>query len=176
MADAQKKVIVRLWGSGTSGTMAGYLPASGFSTSGIVSMMDTTGRLISIQTSDIKLIGYVRDFNLADTAEPERMGRRAFLGRPRGPGLWLRLTFQDKDTLEGLAADNLSFVDSLLEDGGVFVTPPDARSNTLRVFVPRAALTGFEVLGAVTTALRRKAIERAAGTSKEPQPSLFGDL
>ena len=169
MADAQKKVIVRPF---TGAPVAGYLPASGFGESENIGLMDTAGRLISLPINDIRLIAYVRDFNTSDAEDPERIGRRSFQARPRGPGLWVRVTFRDGESLEGLAADDLSFIDALLQDRGLFLTPPDARANTHRVFVPRSALSAFEVLGNITTATRRKAIERA---TREPQPSLFGD-
>jgi hypothetical protein len=50
--------------------------------------------------------------------------------------------------------------------------PPDARSNAQRVFVPRSALTGLELLGIVTSAAKRKA---ATVPRREPQPGLFGE-
>jgi hypothetical protein len=62
-------------------------------------------------------------------------------------------------------------VNGLAEDGGVTVTPPDGRSNTQKLFVPRAALAGVEVLGWVTVGVK------AAKSVKPPvvgQGDLFG--
>lgn len=169
MAGAQKKVIVRPF---TGPAVTGYLPAAGFVTSGQAELMDTSGRVNALQFSDIKLIAYVRDFNLGDTTDPERLGRKTFPARPRNEGLWLRMTFRDNDVLEGVAGLDIAFLDSILSDHGLSVTPPDARSNALRIYVPRSALTGLELLGVVTSAARRKAAVKPA---REPQPWLFGD-
>jgi hypothetical protein len=175
MAGAQKKVIVRLFGADAVNppdAVPGYLPASGFADDGNVALMDPGGRVISFALRDIKLIAYVRDFNTGDAMEPERLGRRTFPARPRNEGLWVRMTFRDGDVLEGLAGLDITFLDSIVTDGGLMVTPPDARSNAHRVYVPRSALTGLELLGVVTTAAKRKA---ATKPGREPQPWLFGD-
>ena len=131
--------------------------------------MDPSGRINSIDINDIKHIAYVKDFNLADSIDPERIGRRSFLGRPRGEGLWVRLTFRDADTLEGLTDTGLPLLDGLLQDAGLFLALPEARSNTQRLFVPRSAITGLEILGAVTTTVRKP----TPRLKPEPQPDLF---
>jgi hypothetical protein len=169
MASAQKKVIVRPF---NGAPVSGYLPAAGFVEAGQVALMDVSGRVITSPVSDIKLIAYVRDFNLGDTVDPERLGRKTFPARPRNEGLWLRMTFRDGDALEGMAGLDISLLDSIVTDQGLSVTPPDARSNALRVYVPRIALTGLELLGVVTSAAKRKAAVKPA---REPQPWLFGD-
>lgn len=159
MAASQKKVVVRRFGDSLDW---GYLPSSGFVSGDALTLLDPAGRAKSIAIKEIKAIAYVRDFNLDDATDPERIGRRTFLGRPRGDGLWLRLTFRDNDALEGLASFDLGFIDTLLEDRGLFVSPPDGRSNTQRLFVPRSALSAVELLGMVTAPSKRaakKAIE-----------------
>jgi hypothetical protein len=110
-----------------------------------------------------------------------------FPARPRGDGIWLKLTFRDDELLEGLTTLDLAFADTLLDDHGLFLTPPDPRSNTLRLFVPRLALHSIEVLGFVTAPSLRLAAQRAAqsGTKSKPkskphvttdtQPSLFDE-
>ena len=175
MAIAQKKVIVRLFGGeavNPPAPVAGYLPATGFAEAGTVALMDPSGRVISLAIIGIKWIAYVRDFNTGDITEPEQFGRKTFPARPRSEGLWLRMSFRDGDALEGLAGLDIRFLDSIVTDGGLIVTPPDARSNTQRVYVPRSALAGLELLGLVTSAAKRKA---ATKPGREPQPWLFGD-
>jgi hypothetical protein len=169
MAGAHKKVIIRLF-EGTP--VSGYLPAAGFVEAEHVSVMDPGGKLISFALQDIKLIAYVRDFNLGDTFEPERLGRRTFPARPRSEGLWLRMMFRDGDILEGLGGLDVSFIDPIVGDKGLQVVPPDPRSNAQRVFVPRSSLTGLELLGVVTSAQKRKT---ATVPRREPQPGLFGE-
>jgi hypothetical protein len=166
---AQKKVVVRQFRGGLSW---GYLPAAGFLDGALVTLMQVDGRAKALDFKDIKTICYVRDFNVDDPAEPERLGRRAFPARPRGEGLWLRLTFLDGDILEGLSPFDMGVVDSLLEERGLFLTPPDARANAQRVFVPRAALASLEVLGYITAPSRRTAETSARD---EGQPRLFAE-
>jgi hypothetical protein len=167
MGSALKKVVVRRFEGGATW---GYLPQEGLRVGDGVDLMGVDGRSNPIAINTIKLIAYVRDFNLDDKDEPERMGRRAFLGRPRGDGVWLRLRFQDGDTLEGLADVGVGFLETAMVDGGLFLTPPETRGNTLRVFVPRVALAGMEVLGWVTAPSKSKKAGKSAG---EAQPGLF---
>ena len=86
--------------------------------------------------------------------------------RPRTGGLWLRLTLNDGDELEGLAANDRTLVDG----AGLLLTPPDTRSNTQRIYVPRQAIQALEVLSLIGVA-GRKRVE--AAQSREEQPELF---
>jgi len=137
--------------------------------------MGVDGRITSQSVNDIKTIAYVRDFNLDDRVNPERMGRKAFPARPRGDGLWLKLTFRDEDELEGLANFDTGFADSLVEDHGLFLSLPDARSNTQRVFVPRTALRTLEALAVVTAPSRRLGARATHQTAADAQAKLFGE-
>jgi hypothetical protein len=166
----QKKVIIRRFGGALTW---GYLPQDGFLRDGLVEIIGVDGRVNPLALNEIKLIAYVRDFNLNDKEAPERLGRKTFPGRPRGSGLWLCLGFLDGDELEGLSELGLGFLDAAIRDGGLFLTPPDLRGNTLRVFVPRSALRSLEVLGWVTSPLRRAGTKTSSKTSPETQPRLF---
>jgi hypothetical protein len=168
MGAGQKKVVVRRFEGGVAW---GYLPQEGLRVGDGVELMGVDGRIKSIDLREIKWIATVKDFNLDDGIEPERMGRKAFLGRPRGDGVWLRLRFRDGDTLEGLADVGVGFLETAMVDGGLFVTPPDGRANTQRVFVPRAALVGMEVLGWVTAPSKKAA--KAGRVADAAQPGLF---
>ncbi len=172
MAPAQKKVVLR---SFTNDLAWGYLPQSGFLRDNHIQLMATDGRLTPIPVSTLKRIAYVRDFNLDDKLDPERIGRLAFPARPRGDGLWLRLTFSDDETLEGLATLDLAFTDTLLADRGLFLTPPDPRSNTQRLFIPRPALKSIEVLGFVTAPSRRPPVPPKRPVTHDTQARLFGE-
>ena len=172
MASAQKKVVLRTF----DGELAwGYLPHGGFLRGDEIDYMAVDGRLSSLKINDIKTICYVRDFNVDDRVDPERIGKRSFPSRPRGDGLWLRLTFRDGEALEGLSNFDIGFADSLMEDRGIFMTPPEARANTLKVFVPRAALRSMEVLGVVMAPSRRIASRSATGERADAQTKLFGE-
>jgi hypothetical protein len=81
--------------------------------------------------------------------------------------LWIRLTLTDGDELEGLAANDRS----LVEGAGLLLTPPDTRSNTQRIYVPRQAIQALEVLSLIGAASRKR--------TEAPKPSgeqrdLFG--
>ena len=85
-------------------------------------------------------------------ANPERLMQKRFAVRPRMAGLWLRMTLTDGDELEGLAANDRSLVDG----AGLLLTPPDTRSNTQRIYVPRQAIQTLEVVSLIGTASRKR--------------------
>jgi len=171
MSSAHKKVIVRRF---TGETLPGYLPLSAFVRNRGIELLDLSGRVIPILINEIKHICYVREFNLHDTANPERLTRRTFLARPRTEGLWLRMTFRGGDVFEGLAATDIALLDDLINDMGLHVTPPDTRSNTQRVYVPRTSLTDLQLLAVITTPSRRKPLPAASVPSM--QEDLFDKL
>jgi len=168
MASGQKKVVIRRF----AGPLAwGYLPQTAVVHDHMVPLMAVDGLVTPIFLNEIKTIAYVRDFNLDDVVEPERIGRKSFLARPRGEGLWLKIIFQDADSLEGLITVDLLLLEALIDDRGLFLTPPDGRGNTQRVFVPRTAVRSMEVLGYITSPSKRK----AQVAMDDSQPSLFGE-
>jgi hypothetical protein len=172
MAASHKKVVLRMF----SGSLAwGYLPQGGFVHENEVALMEVDGRLTNHTLTQIKMICYVRDFNLDDNVGPERLVRKVFAARPRGDGLWLKLTFQDDDVLEGLANFDLAAADALAEDRGFVLTPPDTRGNTQRVFVPRSAVQALEVRGFVTAPSKQIAAKAARPGTKEAQTQLFAE-
>jgi len=169
MSTSRKKVIVRRF---SGDALPGYLPASAFVHNHSLDLLDLSGRILALTLNDIKLVSYVRDFNLSDTVNPERLTRRAFLARPRSEGLWLRMTFRTGELLEGLAPTDRSLLDSLVDDAGLFLTPPDTRSNTQRLYVPRAAITELQLLAVITTPSRRQPARDGQAT-KNLQDELF---
>ena len=172
MSSSHKKVIVRRF---LGDVLAGYLPPSAFLSDGHVHLLDLEGRVLPIPLADIKHICYVRDFNLSDPANPERLTRRSFLARPRSEGLWLRLTFRTGDQIEGLAPTDQSLLDDLIVDTGLYLTPPDIRSNTQRIYVPRSSLAEIQLLAVITAPSRRsKPVTGAA--SDNLQEDLFDTL
>jgi hypothetical protein len=175
MSSAHKKVIVRRF---TGETLPGYLPLSSFvrtqTTQNTIDLLDLSGRVLSLPVNDIKHISYVRDFNLTDSSNPERLTRRTFLARPRSEGLWLRMTFRSGDLLEGLTPIDISLFDDLIHDSGIQITPPDIRSNTQRIYIPRTSLTDIQLLAVITTPSRRKPLPASSGPTL--QEDLFDTL
>jgi hypothetical protein len=76
------------------------------------------------------------------------------------------MTLTDGDELEGLAANDRS----LLDGAGLLLTPPDTRSNTQRIYVPRSAIQTLEVAGLIGAGSRKGLAARRTPTD---QPDLF---
>ncbi len=159
-------------------TLAGYLPLASFvrtrtsERDRVVDLLDLSGRVVTVSLADIKHICYVRDFNLNDPIAPERLTRRTFLARPRTEGLWVRLTFRgpsspstEQEILEGLAPLDATILDDAVNDAGLFLIPPDVRSNTQRIYIPRSAIAELQLLAVITTPSRKKPSPGAKTTS-----------
>ncbi len=142
MASSRKKAIFRKL---SRDWLAGYLPPADFVRAGSIQMLDLEGKVVTLAAEDLKWICYVRDFNSGDLNNPERLVRRTFAGRPRGEGLFVRVRLKDGDLVEGLAANDVSLVAS----DGVFLTPPDLRSNTQRIWIPRSAVDDLDVVAVI---------------------------
>jgi hypothetical protein len=136
----------------------GYLNPSKLGDTETLDLLTPEGEQRTFAVKDVRSIYFVREFT--DDFEPER---KAFLSRPKLDGLWVRLKFRDEETIEGVVPNDLL---SLL-DRGVQITPPDLHGTTLRIFIPRTALTEMTVLGVVGIARRKPAAP--------PQPGLFND-
>jgi hypothetical protein len=163
MASTRKPVIVRKF---SRDWCAGYAAASFGQDASELEILDPTGKVIRIPWAAVKWVCYVRDFPgaslspFSDQANPERLMHKRFAIRPRSAGLWLRMTLTDGDELEGLAANDRS----LVEGAGLLLTPPDTRSNTQRIYLPRQAIQTLEVVSLIGAAARRRtgAVARAA--------------
>jgi hypothetical protein len=142
-------------------TQRGYLNPTHLGRNDPVDLLTPDGEHEQIPMSRVRAIYFVREFS--NDYEPER---KAFLSRPKLDGLWVRLRFNDSETLEGVVPNDLL---SLL-DNGLQITPPDLNSTTDRIFVPRSALCEVTVLGVVGVARRKPAVPPVAA-----QPRLFTD-
>jgi len=163
MASQRKPVIVRKF---SRDWCAGYAGVSFGQNSAELEILDLGGKVLRIGWEQVKWVCYVRDFPAGETANPERLLHKRFSIRPRTPGLWLRVTLIDGEELEGLAANDRS----LVEGAGLLLTPPDTRSNTQRIYVPRQAIQTLEVVSLIGAASRKRA--EAASRATE-QPELF---
>jgi hypothetical protein len=162
MASLRKPVIVRKF---SRDWVAGYAtPEFGLVTD-TLEILDQGGRVLTIAWDAIKWVCFVRDFPTAsgDPVNPERLLHKRFSVRPRAAGLWLRLTLSDGDELEGLAANDRT----LIEGAGLMLTPPDTRSNTQRVFIPRRSIQTLEVVSLIGSSSTRRR------PATPPEPDLF---
>jgi Family of unknown function (DUF6982) len=165
MASARKPVIVRKF---SRDWCAGYASGGFGREAAELEILDLTGKVIRMGWDQVKWICYVRDLPAAsgDQINPERLLRKRFSIRPRTAGLWLRLRLTDGDELEGLAANDLS----LVEGAGLLLVPPDTRSNTQRIYVPRQAIEALEVLSLIGASPRKHTHAPALDSD---QPELF---
>lgn len=125
----------------------GYVAPSNFVHEGKLELLNTSGNVVAIELRDIKGVYFVREFGDADA-----LTRKTFTSRPRTEGLWVRLRFKDNEVLEGMMPNDLT--QSVAE--GFLVNPPDLRSNTQRIFVPRTALDSLTVLAVIGATRRRR--------------------
>jgi hypothetical protein len=159
MPSTHKKVIVRKM---DRDTINGFVGAS-FVADGKLEMMNTAGNVVLIPLADVKGVFFVREFGDSDS-----LLRKTFTTRPRSEGLWVRLKFRDNDTIEGMLPNNLAQI----SNEGFLINPPDLRSNTQRIFVPRSALSELTVLAVIGGAQRKKKAGVAADVHQE---ELFGE-
>lgn len=141
--------------------MPGYLNPARLQPAQPLDLLTADGEQRTIEMKDIRAVYFVRDFT--GKYEPER---KTFFSRPKLEGLWVRLTFLDRETLEGVVPNDLL----TLLDSGVQITPPDLNGATVRIFIPRSALAELTVLGVVGLARRQ-----SASAAPSTQPRLFSE-
>jgi hypothetical protein len=154
-ASTHKKVVVLLL---DRSVLRGYLNPGKLGDTDTLDLLTPEGEHRTFAIKDVRSIYFVREFT--DNFEPER---KAFLSRPKLEGLWVRLKFRDNDCIEGVVPNDLL---SLL-DRGVQITPPDLHGTTVRIFIPRTALSEMMVLGVVGISRRKPAAT--------VQPGLFSE-
>jgi len=157
-SSTNKKVVVQLM---DQKAVKGYLNPSELGDNSTISLLTTEGEHKQMALDSVKCVYFVREFR-----EPFELERKAFLSRPKLDGLWVRLKFRDQDEMEGIVANDLLE----LLNTGVQLTPPDLHGNSLRMFIPRTALSELRVLGVVGLA-RRSA--KAAKPTETGQAELF---
>ena len=136
MPSTHKKVIVRKM---DRDSINGYVSPTNFIVDGKLEMLNMGGNVVSIDLKEIKGVYFVREHG--DSESPLR---KTFTTRPRVEGLWVRLNFRDNDVLEGVMPNDLVHASE-----GFLISPPDVRSNTQRIFVPRTALSDMTVLAVI---------------------------
>ncbi len=148
-ASTTKKALVRRF---DREALQGYIHPPSFLQPDGIELLSADGVVSRIPYADVKCVAFVREFD-----QPE-MERRSFLTRPKMAGLWVSLRFRDGETIEGIVPNNLLQV----ETAGFSIIPPDPNGNQQRIFAPRAALAGVEVLGVIGSPLRRRKAKPAA--------------
>jgi hypothetical protein len=163
MASLRKPVIVRKF---SRDWCAGYAESNFGQDAAALEILDLAGKVLTIGWDAVKWICYVRDFPVGEKTNPERLLYKRFAVRPRTAGLWLRMTLTDGEELEGLAANDRS----LVEGAGLLLTPPDTRSNTQRIYIPRQAIQTLQVVSLIGAGGRKRSTPSGPAAA---QPDLF---
>lgn len=158
MPSTHKKVIVRKM---DRDSISGYVAPANFVRDGKLELLNTAGNVVGIDLREIKGVYFVREFS-----DSESLPRKTFSSRPRTEGLWVRLKFKDNEIVEGLMANDLA----QQANEGFLLNPPDLRSNTQRIFVPRTALDSLTVLAVIGATHRQR-----RGPEDQRQVPMFGE-
>ena len=142
-----------------SSFVEGYVSPQTFQRPEGVEILTRAAEVAMVPYREIRAVYFVREFQGPPSADEKRV----FQSRPKLDGLWIRLTFHDDEVFEGVIANDLL----QLGDHGFTFSPPDASSNTQRVFVPKQTLKELKVLGVIgTPAHRRKGRARKPGVDQ----------
>jgi hypothetical protein len=160
-ASTAKKVLIRRF---DREPLTGFVNAQSYLQPQGVELLTPGGACLVVPYSEIKVVCFVRDFGSVEPTQEKKV----FNTRPKTDGLWVRMELRDGEVLDGILSNNLL----QLTPEGFTVTPPDAYSNNQKLFVPRAALSQFNVLGVVGSPLTRRkpkpAPEGQIGLFEEP--------
>ncbi len=137
MPSTHKKILIR---KQDRQLVRGFVEPDSLADMDPVELLDTQGQGVRIPQSEIRLAYFMREF----TAQEPSWRRRSGV-RPRHPGLWVRLRFQDDTVLEGVVPNNLL----ALSGFGLHLLPPDSSGEVQRIYVPRNALRECQVLGVI---------------------------
>lgn len=164
MPSALKKVILRIRG----GELApGFLDPQRLDGVEPIELLSPDGEMLTLDPGQVQAVFFVQDF---DVPVPPR---RSTSLPPQGPGLWVRLRFQDHETIEAVAANEL-----LNWRGPALDLAPLSNSGACsRIWVPFQALESVQVLAVLSAPMRRAPApatprKRPARASRE-QFSLF---
>ena len=147
-ASTTKKAVVRRF---DKESLAGYVnPVSYLQITGI-ELLTAQGNVSLVPYPEVKMVAFVRDLDHAEEAV-----RQLFQNRPKMEGLWVSFEYRDGEVMEGVMSNNLLQIDIY----GFTVIPPDPFGNTQRVFIPRMALRGVQVLGVVGSPLKKRRPKR----------------
>lgn len=92
-----------------------------------------------VSLENVKAVFFVRDF----AGEVKRQDLRFHDHLPATQCLWVRVRFDDGETIEGLINNTQDFV----LGSGFLMAPADTFGNNLLIYVLKSKLMGFEVLG-----------------------------
>jgi hypothetical protein len=98
-----------------------------------------SGEMEDVSTKDAKAVFFVKTFD----GDLRHRALHFHEHAPTVPGLWVRVYFYDGEMIEGIISNTKDFV---LETG-FFLRPTDPNGNNRLVYVLKAGLKDFHVLG-----------------------------
>lgn len=98
---------------------------------------------VSFPLASLKALFFVKSFE----GHSEYREIKFFQTHPPIEGLWVRLKFYDNEFTEGVVRNSLDH----LVNAGFFLKPPDPESNNEIIYVVKASLVEFQVLGVKAT-------------------------
>jgi hypothetical protein len=126
----------------------GYVSPQTYQRPDGVEILRRSAEVTVVPYGEIRAVYFVKDFD----GPPNESEKRVFGSRPKLDGLWVRLTFRDDEVFEGVIQNDLL----LMGPHGVTITPPDAASNTQRIFVPQQSLRELKVLSVIGSPVHRR--------------------
>ena len=126
--------------------LAGFVDSANPFEGNQVQFLNRGGVVQNIPLEQVKLVCFVRDW-----IEGPAWSRNQYSVRPRQQGLWIRIRFQDGESLEATMPNNLAALDPF----AFTVCPPDTIVGVQRILVPRQAIESFEILGVIGSPLKR---------------------
>lgn len=94
---------------------------------------------VTFRLEDAKAVFFVHSF----TGSPSQQDVRFFDSLSIHPHLWVRLTFQDGEIMEGRVSNDIA----LLTKNAFQLFPVDELTNNRSLFVPKTSLRTFQVIG-----------------------------
>jgi hypothetical protein len=106
------------------------------------------GPAVTFHLEDAKAVFFVNSF----AGSPTQQDVRFFDSLSIHPHLWVRLTFQDGEIMEGRVSNDID----LLTKNAFQLFPVDELTNNRSLFVPKTSLSSFQIIGL----LEAQAIQR----------------
>lgn len=97
------------------------------------------GPSMTFRLEDAKAVFFVNTF----VGSPTQQDVRFFDSLSIHPFLWVRLTFQDGEIMEGRVANDID----LLTKNAFHLFPVDELTNNRSLFVPKTSLSSFQIIG-----------------------------
>ena len=144
-------------------SIEGYVAPQTYQRPDGIEILNRSAEVTVVPYPEVRAVYFVKEFE----GLPSDDEKRVFGSRPKLDGLWVRLTFADDVIFEGVIPNDLL----LMGMHGVTITPPDAASNTQRIFVPRQSLKELKILSVIGSPVHRR--RRRAKAPTQDQIDLF---